>query len=242
MKVSRPGSLLRVELGGQRQRVVGGRGRAELAADRVADVAEVLHVRAVELPGALADPHHVRRHVVGQLGARVDPRHRVLVVEQQRLVAGVEVDAVELVRVGADRLHEGQRALDLAGQQLVALGVRRLADEVVVPGVHLAQVGVAAGDEGADEVERRRGRVVDVDEPLRVGDARLGREVEAVDRVAAVGRQGDRRRGSPRCRSSGAWRTARRGGRASRPARTRRTSGRPTSGAGPAACCGRCRP
>ena len=122
---------------------------------------------------------------------RVDAGHRVLVLEHQRLVAGVEVDAVELVGVGADRLHEGQRPVDLAGQLLVALADRRLADEVGVPGVHLAQVGVAAGDEGADQVQRRGGGVVDLDQPLRVGHPGLGGEVEAVDRVAAVGRQGD---------------------------------------------------
>ena len=51
----------------------------------------------------------------GVLGARVDAGHRVLVLQHQRLVAGVEVDPVELVGVGADRLHERQRAVDLVG-------------------------------------------------------------------------------------------------------------------------------
>ena len=190
MKVSRPGSLSGFSFAGQRQRVVGGGGRPELHADRVADVPEQLDVGAVELPGALADPDEVRRDVVRRLGARVDAGHRVLVVEQQPLVAGVEVDPVELVGVGADGLHEGQRPLDLGGHPLVALADRRLADEVGVPGVHLAQVGVAAGDEGTDQVERRGRGVVDVDQPLRVGHARLGGEVVAVDGVAAVGRQG----------------------------------------------------
>ena len=59
---------------------------------------------AVELAGALADPDEVAGDVVRQLGAAVDPGHRVLVLQDQRLVAGVEVDAVELVGVGADRL------------------------------------------------------------------------------------------------------------------------------------------
>ena len=114
----------------------------------------------------------------------------VLVVEQQRLVAGVEVDPVELVGVGADGLHEGQRALDLVGDRLIALAEGRALHEVGVPGVHLPQVGVTTGHERADQVERGRRGVVDVDEPLRVGDPRLRGEVVAVDRVAAVGRQG----------------------------------------------------
>ena len=49
------------------------------------------------------------------------------------------------------------------GQLLVALAHRGRADEVGVPGVHLAQVGVPAGDERAHEVQRRGGGVVDVD-------------------------------------------------------------------------------
>ena len=191
MKVSRPGHVVGVEPRGVGQRVVRGRGRAELDADRVAGCGDSSSTcGAVELAGALADPDEVRRDVVGQVGARVDARERLLVLQQQRLVAGVEVDAVELVGVGADGLHEGQGALDLVGHRLVALPERRLLHEVGVPGVHLAQVGVAAGDEGAHEVQRRGGGVVDLDQPLRVGDARLGGEVVAVDGVAAVGREG----------------------------------------------------
>ena len=101
-------------------------------------------MRAVELPGALTDPDHVRGDVVGQPGARVDAGQRALVVEQQRLVAGVELDPVELLRVGPAGVHERQRAVDLAGQPLVALPGRDSAHEVLVPGVDLAQVGVAA--------------------------------------------------------------------------------------------------
>ena len=97
---------------------------------------------------------------------------------------------MELVGVGADRLHEREGAVDVVGHRLVLLAGRGLAHEVGVPRVHLAQVGVATGDEGAHEVQRRRGRVVDVDEPLRVVGAGVGGEVEAVDGVAAVGRQG----------------------------------------------------
>ena len=192
MKVSRPGSLVGLSLPASAIASSAARGRAELDADRVLDVAEQLDVGAVELAGALADPDEVAGDVVRQLGAAVDAGHRVLVLEDQRLVAGVEVDPVELVGVGADRLHEGQRAVDLGGHLLVAAADRGAEHEVGVPGVHLAQVGVPTGDEGAHEVQRRGRRVVDLHEPLRVGDARgLGGEVEAVDGVAAVGRQGD---------------------------------------------------
>ncbi len=103
---------------------------------------------------------------------------------------GEEVDRVELVGVDADGVHERQGAIDLGADALVALADRAVLDEVGVPLVHLAQVGVTTGGERAREVQRRRGRVVDLDEPLRVVRARLGVEVEAVDGIAAVGRQG----------------------------------------------------
>ena len=106
-------------------------------------------------------------------------------------MARVEVDPVELVGVGADRVHEAHRPVDLLRQLLVARPDRRVAHEVGVPGVHLAQVGVAAGDERTHEVQRRRGRVVDLEQPRGVVATRLGRERVAVDRVAPVGRKGD---------------------------------------------------
>ena len=53
-----------------------------------------------------------------------------------------------------------ERPVDLAGDRLVAaaLGARR--DELLVPDVHLGEVGEAALGEGAQQVERRRGVVV----------------------------------------------------------------------------------
>ncbi len=101
----------------------------------------------------------------------------------------VEVDVVELVGVGADGLHERHRPVDLVRHRLVALPRGRRRDEVGVPGVDLAQVGVPAGDEGPDHAQRRRRGAVHLQEPARVGHARLGGELEAVDRVATVRRQ-----------------------------------------------------
>ena len=52
------------------------------------------------------------------------------------------------------------------------------------------EVGVAAGGEGAQQVERRRGLAVGLDLPARIGLARGGRELDVVDDVAAISRQG----------------------------------------------------
>ena len=147
-------------------------------------------MRAVELARALADPDEVRRRVVRRARARVDARHRTLVVHQQALVARVELGVLERLEVGAARIHELDRAVDLARDRLVA-GVRRVRREALVPRVHLAEVGEAALREGPDEVQRRGRRVVAAHESRRVGRARLGREVVAVHDVAAVGGQRD---------------------------------------------------
>ena len=85
--------------------------------------------------------------VVWQAGAGVDPSQRPLVVEQERLVARVELHAVELLRVIVAGLHERERTIDLAGELLVALPGRALRHEVLVPGVRLVEVGVAAACE-----------------------------------------------------------------------------------------------
>ena len=63
--------------------------------------------------------------------------------------------------------------------------------EALVPAVHFAQVGEATLGERADQIDRRRRRVVALEQPGRVGAARALGEVEAVDDVAAVGGQRD---------------------------------------------------
>jgi hypothetical protein len=146
-------------------------------------------VRAVEFAGALADPQEVRRGVVRRAGARIDARHRTLVVHQQTFMARVEVDSAKLVEVGAGGLHELDGTVDVVGEALVRL-VGGVLGEALVPAVHLAQIGEPALRERADQIDRRGGRVVALEQPCRVGPARAFGEVEAVDDVAAVCGQG----------------------------------------------------
>ncbi len=181
----------RVQLVDQGEGDVRGGGRAQLDRDRVAHLRGVLDVRAVQLPGPLADPEHVAGDGVRAAGPQVGAGEGALVVQQQRLVAREDRGGVELLRVRAARLQEGQRVVDVPGQALVPLADRRAGHEVPVPLVHLAQVGVAAGGEGADQVERRGGGVVHPLEPLRVRRAGLGGELQAVDRIPTVGGEFD---------------------------------------------------
>ena len=176
-----------------------------LHSDRVVDAREELDVRAVERARPLADPEHVRRAVVPVAGERVATGQALLVVEQQPFVARPDVDLVELRRrreVDPAGGHELERALDLGGERLVALALRRVRDEVLVPGVHLGEVGEAALRERADEIERRGRQVVALDHPGRVGHPRLGGRRVVVDHVAAEDRDlaGRRRLVSRRAR------------------------------------------
>ena len=57
--------------------------------------------------------------------------------------------------------------------------------------MHIVEVGVAAGGEGAQQIERRRRLPIGLQLPARIGHARFRREVGAVDDVAAIDRQFD---------------------------------------------------
>ena len=93
--------------------------------------------------------------------------------------------------VEADGAHEAERLGDPVGELLVALGLGAVLDEAQHPAMDVLEVGVAAGGEGAQKIERRRGLAIGFQLPARVGLSRGGGEVDVVDDVAAIGRQGD---------------------------------------------------
>ena len=149
---------------------------------------------AVELAGAVTDPDHVRRAVVPVAGERVLPGQALLVGQDQRLVARPEVDLVQALlgaEVDAAGRHEAQGAVDLRRDALVAPPLGRRRDELLVPQVHLGEVGEAALGEGAQQVERRGRLVVGGHQPFGVRRPGVGLEGLVVDHVPAEGRQLD---------------------------------------------------
>ena len=111
----------------QAQELVRLQRRAALDADRILDAAEELDVTVLELPRAIADPDHVARGGVPVAGRGIDARHCLLVAEQQRFVAGVEIGRAQLgmaLEVEAAGAHEIERLGNAVGELLVAAGLR----------------------------------------------------------------------------------------------------------------------
>ena len=151
-------------------------------------------MRVIDLARAVADPHHVAGGAVPVAGGRILPRHRLLVAEQQRLVAGVDVGAAQLgmiLEVEAAGLHEGERFRNAVRHLLVAVHRFRVFYKTEHPLMHAAKARVAAMRERAQQVQRRGGLVIGLDQPLRIGRARFLGELRAVDDVAAIARQLD---------------------------------------------------
>ena len=171
--------------------------------DRVGDARDEVQVRAVHLAGALAHPDEVTGQVVGD--PVLDPGQRPLVVQDQRLVTGVQLDAVEGGVVHAARPHEPHRPVDLGGELLVAESRLGRARELGVPGMDAVERGQSTAGVGPQQVQRGRGGVVGAQDAIRIGRAHAD---ELVDHVAAVGRQA----GGVQVWTSAALRTARRCG------------------------------
>ena len=151
-------------------------------------------MRVVGLARAVADPDHVAGGAVPVAGGRILPRHRLLVAEQQRLVAGVDVGAAQLgmaFEIEPAGLHEGERLGDAVGHLLVAIHRLRVFYKTEHPLMHAAEARVAAMREGAQQVQGRGRLVIGLDQALRIGRARFRGELRAVDDVAAIARQLD---------------------------------------------------
>ena len=172
------GLVLRVEDIDQAQQLVGLERRPALHADRIDDAAAELHVRAVRLARAVADPQEVAggRHVLARAHGLVLAGQRLLVGQQQGLVAGVEAGGAHLqVLLGghAEQRVDLHRALDLVGERVVARLDRGALHELQLPAVRILERGIAAVEQRAQEIQGRRRLAVGVELPARIGNARL---------------------------------------------------------------------
>jgi hypothetical protein len=181
-----------IELGEQLLQMVGAQRRAAFQPDRVQDPAQILDMGVVGLAGAVADPQEVAGRADPGLVElrRILARQRLLVAQQQGLVAGEEIGGLHLrmvVRVDAAGAHERDGRLDARGD---LLPLRRRVDKIEHPLVHIAERGVAAAGQSAHEIQRGGGLPVGFHLPNRVRRAGLGGEGGTVDDVAPVAGQG----------------------------------------------------
>src|SRR5882672_4305500 len=179
--------------------------------DRILDAAEIFDMAVIELPGTVTDPDHVTRCRVPVAGRGIDPRESLLVAEQQRLVAGIDIGGAQLgvaFQIETAGPHEIQRVRNAVRQLLVTAGVLGILQETKHPLMHAAKIGEAAGRKCAQQIQRRRRLAIRHQLALRIGGARPRRERDIVDDVAAVARQFDvadllRRRRARFCKLSG---------------------------------------
>ncbi len=205
--------VLRIQDLNQFLQPFGAHGRADLHADGIGDAAKIFDVRAVDIGGAHADPRHVRGQVVPVLLALDVARLRLLGQQMQPFVAGVEVAAGRGVHpLPAHRLEEIQRFGDRVDDLLIRVAQRRVAQEAQVPVLRVMQIGEAAVDQGAHEIQGERGALIAAQQQLRIRLALRRGEAGPIDVVAAIATAESRRRAFP-CRRSAAWRTGRRSGR-----------------------------
>ena len=134
----------------------------------------VFDVCVIVLARTVADPQHMTGGRVPVAGRRIDPRQGLLVAEQQRLVAGVEIGRAQFgmaLEVEAAGLHEAERLGNAVRQFDVAPRLRAVLDEAQHPLLHAVEVGIAALRECAQQVERRGRLAIGLDLPARIGIA-----------------------------------------------------------------------
>ena len=103
ISVRRPGSFSGFSMSIRRMQLVRLQRRAAFQADRVLDAAAEFDMRVVGLAGAVADPEHVAEVAYQSPVGGIDAGQRLLVAQQQRLVAGVEIGRAQLRRGVGDR-------------------------------------------------------------------------------------------------------------------------------------------
>src|ERR1700691_344141 len=94
-------------------------------------------------------------------------------------------------RIDAARADEVERFGKMAAEFLIALGLRAVLDEGQHPLMRIREIGVAAGGERTEKIERRCRLAIGLKLPARIRRARFARELDGVDDVAAISRQLD---------------------------------------------------
>ena len=145
----------------------------------------------IGLAGAVADPQHVAGGGVPVAARRIDPGQRLLIAEQQRLMAREEFGRAQLRRrIGIDAAgaHEAQSFGDAVSQRLITLPGRTVLQETKRPLMDMFKIGVTALGERAQKVKRGGRLPVGHDLAFGIGTARRCRCGEIIDNITPVDR------------------------------------------------------
>jgi len=142
--------------------------------DRVVDTAEILHMGIFDLRRAESNPGQMGRKIVVACAVGHPAGQGLFIVEVQPLVAGEELDPIDLTVVAAAQdLHETERAREFVDHPLVLRCLGRVLHEVEIPVFGVMQVGKAAVRERPDEIEGHGRTAVATQQAHRVGDSCL---------------------------------------------------------------------
>ena len=87
----------------------GGHGRSHFDTDRICDAPEVFHMGTIQCAGPFPDPREVGGKVVPSGPVRHPPGLCLLIMQEQPLMAGEEIDPVDVGHhLPCQRLHEPQ--------------------------------------------------------------------------------------------------------------------------------------
>ncbi len=111
-------------------------------------------------------------------------------MQVQAFVSGVDVRPLRHVKLASRHgLEEVERIGNRSDDRVIFVGSRRVADPAQIPVFRVMQVGKAAVDQRADEVQRQGSALVAAQYHLRIRYAVVGRETAPIDEVTAKARQ-----------------------------------------------------
>ena len=187
-----PGLVVWVQDLDEAQQIVRLHRWAHLDANRVADAPRKLDVGVVQLPGSVANPDRVRGAVVPMARALVLLGQGFFIVQQQRLVRGIDgrLSNVGVVTdIDPAGFHKGQCLANAVRHILVFLPQRTVPHKRQIPLMHLVKIAQPPLGKGAQHIQCDARLAVGLQQPLRVGGASSGGKGDIVHHVSPVGRQ-----------------------------------------------------
>ena len=119
----------------------------------------------------------------------VDARQCLLIAEEKRLMARVELRRTQLrdeIRRDSTGFHECERLPDAGRQRAIPSARRRSFNEIKRPAMHIVKIGVTSRRESAQEVKCGGGLTIGLKQAFGIGRSPCNIEFQAVDIITPV--------------------------------------------------------